>query len=190
MAQLACAVMLIGCGGGAATTPDARAAVVDAAGLATTCTGACRTTALTAALAMTRTLDHAFYGVTASATGATLHVEAYLGGDPGCPTATSATTTYTLILGAVPIPTSTTPASSPGNVLDYQGDLLGGPLGAKATAVVVTPVAAAVCATCVGKPAPSDPGGFIALDLAMTFAAGTITGHVYATHCDSLDTGP
>lgn len=26
-----------------------------------------------------------------------------------------------------------------------------------------------------------------ALDASLTFAAGTITGHIYATHCDSLD---
>jgi hypothetical protein len=39
-------------------------------------------------------------------------------------------------------------------------------------------------------PAPADPDGLLALDVALTFESGTITGHLFATHCDSLDTQP
>jgi hypothetical protein len=30
-------------------------------------------------------------------------------------------------------------------------------------------------------------GTFVALDVMLTFPAGTVTGHIYATHCASLD---
>lgn len=182
---LACA-----CGGDAAT-PDAG---LDAAGgpdaaLPTTCDGACRTTALTARFgATTRTLDRAAYGVTAAAgQPPTLHVEAYRGGGTGCPTASSPTPDYTLVLGELPLPTTAAPLAARANLLDFVGDLLGGPLGAAATAATATPVALDVCPACVGQPAPADPDGLVALDVSATFAAGTITGHLFATHCDSLD---
>lgn len=183
------ALSMIACGAPSGTAPDA---ATDGppqgdAGLPSTCEGGCRATDLTAAFgATTRRLDRAYYGVTASS--ATLHVEAYRGGDPGCPTPSSPPPDYTLVLGTVAIPTSTMPAGSPGNLLDFVGDLLGGPLGAAATSVTLTPVAANVCATCVGMPAPADPDGLLALEVSLTFESGTITGHLFATHCDSLDT--
>ena len=74
-----------------------------------------------------------------------------------------------------PVPISTQPASSPGNLLDFKGDLLGGPLGKPATSVSVT--AAAYKA---GELT-------IALDINLAFSPGTATGHLYATHCASLD---
>jgi len=164
------------CGDDATTSPDAAVAIdaaIDAApgGLPTTCTGACATTSLTAMISSTRTFDLAYYGVNATGT---LHVEVYKGMQPGCPTMSSPTPDYTLILGAVPAPTSTAMTTSPGNVLDYQGDLLGGPLGKAASSVMLTPVA-------------YQAGTFLALDATLAFDPGTATGHVYATHCASLD---
>jgi hypothetical protein len=132
----------------------------------------------------TRALDRAYYGVTKSATETTLHIEAYKGGGTGCPTMSSPTPDYTLIFGKVPIAAATT---SPGNLLDFQGDLLDGPLGAAATTVTLSGFTADVCPSCVGMPAPADTDGFAAFDASLTFSAGTISGHVYATHCDSLD---
>lgn len=187
------ALALAACGGSsdgpadAAPGVDALRAVDAPAGFPTTCTGACAVTDLTAALAMTRHLDRAYYGVTKTATSATLHVEISRGGAAGCPTQASPTPDYTLVLGSVPIPTSAAVSTSPGNVLDYVGDLLGGPLGAAATAVMLTPVAANVCTSCVGMPAPSHAAGIVAFDVALTFATGTVHGHLGATHCDSLD---
>jgi hypothetical protein len=35
---------------------------------------------------------------------------------------------------------------------------------------------------------PSHMEGFIAFDLSATFPSGTASGHIYAVHCDSLDT--
>ncbi|CAN5909775.1 hypothetical protein BH11MYX3_BH11MYX3_43860 [soil metagenome] len=132
----------------------------------------------------TRKLDRAYYGITKSATESTLHVEAYTGGGAGCPTMSSPTTDYTLILGKVPTAAATT---SPGNLLDFKGDLLDGPLGAAATKVTLSAFGADVCPSCVGMPAPADADGFAAFHASLTFAAGTIEGYVFATHCDSLD---
>jgi len=169
----------VACSDPASAPPDAIVdASIDAA--SSTCEGACKTTSLVATFGSAqRTLDRAYFGITRSAAGATLHVEAYRGGGTGCPTQTSPTTDYTLVLGTVPMPSGLTPVTSPGNVLDFVGDLLNGPLGAAATAVTITPVATDVCVTCTGT--------FLAVDASITFAAGTITGHLYATHCDSLD---
>ncbi|MDQ3368598.1 MAG: hypothetical protein M3680_24480 [Myxococcota bacterium] len=176
------------CGGeGSTPTIDAPPAAIDAAADATTsgsCTGACTMTQLTATFgSVTRTLDRAVYGITQQPL--SIRVEAHRGGMAGCPTASSPTPDYTLILARVPAPPAT--GTTPGNLLGFKGDLLNGALGAAATMVTSTVVASEICPTCFGMPAPSDPDGFIALDLALTFNGGTVTGHLYATHCDSLD---
>ena len=181
-------MIAMACGGDdATTTPDAT--VDSAGGLPTTCDGACRTTALTAQFgAATRVLDRAVYGVTAIAGQApTLHVEAYRGGGTGCPSASSPTPAYTLVLGELPVPTTTTAQAVGANLLDFEGDLLGGALGAAATAATAAAVALDVCPTCVGQPAPADADGLIALDLDATFSGGSVVGHLFAQHCDSLD---
>lgn len=168
----ALSVALFACSDPASTPPDA--ASVDAAVIVD------MTMSLTAKFgSVQRTLDRAYFGVTRSASGATLHVEAYRGGGTGCPTQSSPTTDYTLVLATVPMPSGMMPITSPGNILDFVGHLLNGPLGAAATTVTITPMATDVCATCSGT--------FLSADTSITFAAGTITGHLYATHCDSLD---
>jgi len=169
----ALSVALFACSDPASTPPDA-AVAIDAAVVID------MTTNLTASFgSVQRTLDRAYFGVTRSASGATLHVEAYRGGGTGCPTQSSPTTDYTLVLATVPMPSNMMPITSPGNILDFVGDLLNGPLGAAATAVTITPMATDVCATCSGT--------FLSAETSITFAGGTITGHLYATHCDSLD---
>jgi hypothetical protein len=172
---LALALTLAACGGSSATPVDAQS---DAA--TSTCEGACRTTSLAATFgAVQRQLDRAYYGITTTAAGASLHVEAYRGGAAGCPTQSAPATDYTLVLGSVPISTGMTAVTSPANLLDLVGDLLpNNQLGAAATAVTITPVATEVCMGC---------DGFLAFEASLTFAAGTITGHLFATHCDELD---
>lgn len=177
------AALLAACGDdGGSPSVDARAthdAPADVGGADfTTCTGGCRATTLTATFGGdTRMLDRAIYGITTAGATRTLHVEAHRGGDPGCPTQSSPTPEYTVILGQVPIPTSSEPTTSPASLLDFTGDLLDGPLGDAATDVIVAPVAA--------DPTASPP--FVALDVSLTFAAGAISGHLFATHCASLD---
>lgn len=183
--RLVCLLVAVAaCGSSSGSGPDASsdAIVTDMAppdsGF-TACEGACRTNTLSAAFMVTRELDRAYYGVTTETNppSTMLHVEAYRGGGTGCPTRASLTPAYTLVLGQVAVPSDATPSSSPGNILDYVGDLLGGPVGAAATQVTITPVA-------------YQPGQFVAFDAAVTFASGTVTGHAFATHCDSLDSPP
>jgi hypothetical protein len=57
-------------------------------------------------------------------------------------------------------------------LLDFKGTLSPNPVD-EATQSKLTPVAAGA--------------GFVAFDAEVTFPDGTMTGHVYATHCDSLD---
>lgn len=160
-------VLAVGCGDDAAVPP------VDA----TPADALDPSTALAATFgATTRVLDRAYYGITASS--GALHVEAYLGGDPGCPTQSSRTPDYTLIFGAIPEPTSTTPTTSPANLIDFRGDLLADPAPARATHVSLVPTAWSM---------PRDPAGTVAFDAELGFEGGAITGHFHATHCASLD---
>jgi hypothetical protein len=175
-------IVLAACGGSGSDAPMVDAPIsVDAAIDApaptfTTCTGACKMTTLSAMFASTRGLDKAYYGVTASPP--SLHVEAYKNPPAGCPTSMSPSPDYTLILGRVPIPTDATPSTSPGNILDFKGDLLASGIGAAATSVTITPTAADQIMA---------PAGFVALDVMLTFAGGSVSGHLYATHCATLD---
>ena len=41
--------------------------------------------------------------------------------------------------------------------------------------------------TCAAKELPIDATGFVAFDINATFSEGVVAGHVYATHCQSLD---
>ncbi|MCA9550108.1 MAG: hypothetical protein KC933_08740, partial [Myxococcales bacterium] len=45
----------------------------------------------------------------------------------------------------------------------------------------------ALCPACVGMPAPAHPEGFVALEVQASFPEGGLSGHVFATHCDSMD---
>ena len=174
--------ILIAAALGACGGDDGGAAAIDAtpgdgAAAFDVCEGACRTTQLTATFGgTTRVLDAAYHGVTTSAAGDTLYLEAYAGAAPGCPSMNSPTPDYTLILGRVGVPTGPQAVTSPASLLDFKGDLLGGsPAPVTATAVTLTAVAYSATA------------GFVALDVNLTFPTGTITGHLFATRCASLD---
>jgi hypothetical protein len=135
------------------------------------CQGQCKLTNLTATFNATRTLDSAYYGTMFDSPA--LRIEAYRTGTPGCPTMNSPTPDYTVVLGEV-APDQPTSNMSTANILDFKGDLLGGPLGLAATAKQIDRTA-------------WSPGNFIAVDVMLTFATGTVVGHIYATHCASLD---
>jgi hypothetical protein len=162
---LALALVLAACRGETVAPPDAF-------DVGPSCEGDCQITTLTAAFEETRLLDHAVFGINAG--DSTLHVEVYAGGDPGCPTETSATPDYALVLGKVAMPTGPAPTSSSGNVLDFVGDLLGGELGAQAKFVIINARAASL-------------PDFVALGAYLEFDTGAVSGHLYATHCSSLD---
>lgn len=128
------------------------------------------TTALTATIKSTQVLDVAYYGVNANGT---LYVEAYKGATPGCPDMNTPAPDYTLILGSFPTTSST--AMSTANLFDYVGDLHDNfPQPLTATSVMLSAITYV-------------PNMFVALDADLTFPGGTLTGHLYATHCTSLD---
>lgn len=131
-----------------------------------TCTGSCLTTALTATFMATRTLDVAYFGVNSN--DFTVYVEAYKGAAAGCPMMNSPAPEYTLILGKIDAQ-----QTSPASFIDFKGDMLPSVQPVSATAVAMMLVAV-----------NSD---FVAYDIMLTFAAGTVGGHFYATHCASLD---
>ncbi len=167
--------MLAACGDAPPANVDGGTdATADGGGSAdagSSCQGACAQTNLTAMFQVTRSLDSAYYGVTFDTNN--LHVEAYKRGTSGCPTMSSPTPDYTLVLGEVKPDAPTSPMAT-ANILDFKGDLLGGPLGIAATTVKIDRAAI-------------EDGTFIALDLMLTFSSGTVMGHLYATHCASLD---
>ena len=154
-------LFLIGCGASdVAGTSDA----MTPADAAPTCEGTCTTTALTATFMATRTLDVAYYGTNSDFT---LYVEAYKGAAAGCPTMSSPSPDYTLILGRVSGDTS------PASFIDFKGDMLPSVQPAPATAVTLTAGAFSTM--------------YISYDVILAFASGSVSGHFYATHCDSLD---
>ena len=134
------------------------------------CQGQCKLTNVTLMFQTTRTIDSAYYGTMFDSPA--LRIEAYRKAGPGCPTASS-TPDYTLILGEVDPNAPSSPMST-ANIRDFKGDLLGGPLGLAATMRQIDRTA------WVDKT-------FIAVDVMLTFSSGTAVGHIYATHCDSLD---
>jgi hypothetical protein len=130
------------------------------------------TTALTAMLNADRTLDNAGYGVN---TDGTLHVEIHKGGFTGCPEMTSPQQDYTLILGRVPAMTGASATPSSATFLDFIGDMTdNSPQPSTATVKTLTNVTYSA-------------GAYLAIDVSLMFAEGTITGHLYAPHCTSLD---
>jgi hypothetical protein len=143
------------------------------------CTGTCAVTSVNAMFTSTKTLTIAWYGVTAAEN--TLYVEVDLGGSTTCPEESSPTPDYSLVMGTVPIPTGTTSVMSGGAMLDYStgGDLLGGPPVAQAMTITLTPD--------ISNGPPSVPGAHLAFDITGTFTGGTVSGHLYALHCASMD---
>ncbi len=161
--------MAIACG----ACGNSPAGEVDAGddGDAAMCTGNQCLTDITAMFTTTQKLDLAYYGVIFDTKN--LRVEAYSRATRDCPTSTSPTPDYTLIVNEVrPMQMSSPQATA--NILDFKGDLLGGPLGLAATSVMVMRIA-------------YQKDGPIELEVMLEFSSGTVMGHIYATHCDSLD---
>lgn len=125
-----------------------------------------------------RMLVRAQFGNDRSDAGATIYLEAHLGGDPACPDETSPTTDYTLIVANVP-------RGAPGQkftledgvavtYFDFKGDqIMGGAPFRKATAATVTIV-------------EIDGDTSVEIEVDATFAEGTVKGRAYATYCESL----
>ncbi len=149
--------------------------------LSPACAGACLQTALEINIGgKKRALDRAQLGTQRNDAGrAQLHVEAHSGGMPECPTQTSATPTYTLIVNGVPRGAPGGQASKSDGVtsafFDFKGDL-GLPPLTKATSVSITSLVED----------PATPPAWSAFDITAVFPEGAVTGHIYAPYCLSL----
>lgn len=138
-------------------------------------------------------LSRAVYGLTSPAQSSSgewqIHLEVHEGGDPGCPTQASPTPKHTLVVAGLPAALPATPLTEADDLsatlLDFDGALLPMDIATQATAITITPVDSSICTACVGQ--GPDPSGFVSVDFDATFPEGTIAGHIYATHCESLD---
>ena len=166
------------------STTDAKAdGGTDGASSSGTCEGTCKTTSLVVDIGgKKRTLVRAQFGTQPGDGGTELHTESHLGGQVACPSASSPSPDYTLIVTSVPRGAAGKKLSDrdgiTGAFFDFKGDLgLAAPSGiTKALGVTVTVV---------GED-PATPPAWVALDVIAAFTEGEVRGHLYAEYCDSL----
>jgi hypothetical protein len=138
-----------------------------------------------------RSFERAFFGLTSPAMSDSgeweIYIENNAGTDTACPTVSSPSPLFLLSLGGFKIPTAIGDASSSATLVDFEGALLTEEVFERASAHNVHWTAADLCIACAEGSEADRPERMVAFDLSATFAGGTITGHSYATHCDSLD---
>lgn len=131
-----------------------------------------------------RDLDRSQWGTTTIDGGTGIYLEAHKGGDPACPTSSSPTPDYTLIVANVPRGPAGSKYTMADGVrvayFDFKGDQItdaGGSVNPiiRATSASVTIVAI-------------DPAaqGSVEVEVDAVFASGTVSGRAYATFCQSL----
>ena len=162
-------------------------------GLPATCTGDCATMNLVATFgATTRTFDRAFFGLTSPKNSKSGDWEVYIengaGDDAECPSMKSPTPDYLLILAGMPLATvDPGPITATANLIDFEGALLTESFREEAASNTVTWAAFDPCIACAEGTEDDRPSRMVAVDIEAAFADGSISGHSYATHCDSLD---
>jgi hypothetical protein len=169
-------------GVGVAAPDGGTAEAGDAGTTPGTCEGACKTTSLTASFGgKDRVLVRAQFGTEPSdAGGSQLHTESHLGGAAACPSQTSPTPDYTLIVtgiarGGAPARQLSKADGVTSAFFDFKGDL-GLPPLTKATSIDVTVIAED----------SATPPKWVAFDVDAVFSEGTVKGHLYAEFCQSL----
>jgi hypothetical protein len=172
-------------GGAEGAAPGADASPDAAGDSLENCDGVCRETQLTVTLnGKTATFMRAQFGFTGNPA-RSLHVEAFVGGDPACPTTNSRTPDHTWILDALPVFQTRAlialgAGGMSGSLVDFKGTLVTTPNPAvKFATLQITPRALRV------EPRAT---AFVSFEVDGTFeGAGTMKGPVFATHCDSMD---
>ena len=128
-----------------------------------------------------------------------IYIESWERGADGCPDEGSPTPDHNLILSRIPIPTTTDTLTKEADSLtsvffDFNSDVVDttqNPSGfIHASAVTIKPVGVSVCTECVGVLTMPDVDGFVSFDVTAEFEEGTVSGRIYAQHCDSLDSAP
>lgn len=135
--------------------------------------------------------DVAFFGLTSPEQAASgdweLHIEAHRGGGTTCPTESSPSPSQTLIVTNVPLAPGMTYTREDGiavSVLDFEGALLDDGVVSAALTAEVDLERSDVCTDC--TPADGDSSLSFTID-ALFEGGGTVAGHVFATHCTSMD---
>lgn len=153
------------------------------------CDAACRTVDATATVdGSSVTFQRAYFGITSGeftdSGEPEVHVEVYAGGTDGCPEMNSPSPDQTLIVTGMQLPaTSATSDEASGmavSLLDFAGDVTMAPV-LPATGESLTFVAWS-CPNCT-----DDVERYVAFELDAPLEGGQAAGHVFATHCDSLD---
>ncbi len=180
---------------------DGSVAQVDAAltadaeqgALPSECTGSCAQMSLTAAFSLsTQSFDRAFFGLESPAQSASgqweVYIEAGSGADAACPSKASPTPRFLFIVSGSTPGTQVGEEAGPvaANLIDFAGELATEILS-RSTARSMKWVAADLCIACAEGSEADRDSRMLAADISATFAEGSIEGHVYATHCDSLD---
>lgn len=160
--------------------------------LSTVCTGTCSEMSLQATFgATTRSFDRAFFGLSAPAASDSGEWEVYIetnsGDDAKCPTESSPTPLFLMTVSGMSMPASPVPLSATANLVDFEGALLTSSVFEKASAATLNWAAAAPCLECAQGTQDDHEGRMLAFDIEASFPGGTILGHGYATHCESLD---
>jgi hypothetical protein len=138
----------------------------------------------------TEGFDRAYYGLTSPELTVSgdweLQVEVYAGGDEGCPQMDSATPDRTLVIGGLRFPEFPNEQREEDGVvmvlMDFAGTLTQEPT-VEATGEIIYFHRWDLCTDCDGD----DPNGFLSFDVDSLVPDGNIRGHVYATHCASLN---
>jgi hypothetical protein len=142
--------------------------------------------------ATTRTFDRAFFGLTSPEKSESGEWEVYIengaGADDACPTMKSPTPDYLLLLAGMPLATvDPGPIMASANLVDFEGALLPDSIREEPASNSVTWAAYDPCIACAEGTEEDRASRMVAVDIETTFASGSITGHSYATHCESLD---
>ncbi len=172
--------------GDAGTQPDARTGP-----LPTTCTGACSTMTLNVSFGdVNRSFDRAFFGLSAPSQSDSgeweIYIENNAGDDDACPTLTSPTPQFILTVAGLALPDDAS-VSGTATLVDFEGALLTDTVFEEASANTLSWTAADVCLACAEGNEADRADRMIAFDIDATFSEGSIAGHSYATHCESLD---
>ena len=179
-------------------TPDAVVAgepFVDAApagALSTSCDGECAQVDMLASFSVERPFQRSFFGLTAPSRSSSgeweIYFEVNAGDDEDCPTQDSPVPDFLLSVSGLTLPTETsTHQDGSATIVDFGGEILADAVFEEAASMSLTWVAADPCQGCTEGTEPNRDTRFLAYDLVVNFVGGTVEGHGYATHCESLD---
>lgn len=159
------------------------------------CDGECPETTLEVTLdGKSAKFDRVQFGYTSPAKSSSgdweLHIEAYAGGDPACPTESSRTPNQALIIGAVPVPEDETPLTRADHgvsvvLFDFAEALTEAPV-VHGAPVTLTPGKRSLCPEC-ATDGTGNEGDYLTFELFAAMPGGLVSGQGFAEHCATMD---